>query len=118
MGGMGSTAGARALLVVGFLAAWIGYDAWLLSHVVLDPGATRSAAHALLETPAVRNGLADQLVAQVDRRLPAAAKDPRVEPAVTAALRDPRVVAAFTNTVVNIHEALLSDTGRKTFTVD
>jgi hypothetical protein len=115
---MGSTTAARALLAVGFLAAWIGYDAWILSHVVLNPDATRSAAHALLETPAVRNGLADQLAAQVDRRLPSAAKDPRVEPAVTAALRDPRVVTAFTDTIVEIHEALLSGTDQKSFTVD
>ena len=48
---MASNRGARLLLVVGFLAAWIGYDAWLVSHVVLDPNATRAAAHALVETP-------------------------------------------------------------------
>jgi hypothetical protein len=115
---MGSSAGARALLVLGFLAAWIGYDAWLVSHVILDPGSTRAAAHALLETPAVRQSLADQLVTEVDRRIPLAAKDPRLAPAVGAALRDPRVIAAFTNTVANIHESILSHGNQTTFTVD
>jgi hypothetical protein len=118
MGAMGSSAGARALLVLGFLAAWVGYDAWLVSHVILDPASTRAAAHALLETPAVRQSLADQLVTEVDRRIPLAAEDPRLAPAVTAALHDPRVVAAFTNTVANIHEAILSHGNQTTFTVD
>ncbi|MDQ1381575.1 MAG: hypothetical protein QOJ71_2294, partial [Actinomycetota bacterium] len=115
---MGSSAGARVLLVLGFVAAWTGYDAWLLSHVVLDPGSTRAAAHALLETPAVRQSLTDQLVTQVERRIPLAAKDPRLKPAVAAALRDPRVIAAFTNTVASIHEEILSHGDQTTFTVD
>ena len=118
MGPMGSSAGAKALLVIGFLAAWIGYDAWLLSHVAFDPDATRSAAHALLDTPAVRQSLADQLTTQLAQRVPATAGDPRVAPAVASALRDPRVTAAFADTVVNIHEAILSGADQQTFTVD
>jgi hypothetical protein len=118
MGSMGSSAAAKALLVIGFLAAWIGYDAWLVSHVAFDPDATRSAAHALLDTPAVRHSLADQLTAQLEQRLPATANDPRVAPAVASALRDPRVTSAFADTVVNIHEAILSGDDRNTFTVD
>jgi hypothetical protein len=86
--------------------------------VILDPGSTRAAAHALLETPAVRQSLADQLVTEVDRRIPLAAKDPRLAPAVRAALRDPRVIAAFTNTVASIHESILSHGTQTTFTVD
>jgi hypothetical protein len=115
---MGSSAGAKVLLVVGFLAAWLGYDAWLVSHVVLDPNATRAAAHALLETPAVRNSLTDQLTQQVDSRVPAATGDPRVAAAVATTLRDPRVVAAFTDTIVSIHRSILSGTNQKVFTVD
>jgi hypothetical protein len=115
---MGSNMGARVLLVVGFLAAWIGYDAWLVSHVVLDPNSTRSAAHALLETPAVRRGLADDLTRDLNRKLPAAAKNPRVRPAVAAALRDPRVTNAFADTVVHIQQTILNDGDSARFTVD
>ncbi len=115
---MGSNLGARVLLVVGFLAAWIGYDAWLVSHVVLDPNSTRAAAHALLETPAVRRGLADDLTRDLNRKLPAAAKNPRVRPAVAAALRDPRVTNAFADTVVHIQQAILTDGDGTRFTVD
>ncbi len=115
---MGSTTAARALLVVGFFAVWIGYDAWMVSHVVLDPGATRAAAHALLEAPAVRSGLADTITAEIERRLPAASNDPRVGPAVAQAMRDPRVEAAFADTIARIHEAVLSDAGATSFTID
>jgi hypothetical protein len=115
---MGSNLGARALLVVRFLAAWIGYDAWVVSHVVLDPNSTRAAAHALLETPAVRRGLAHDLTRDLDRKLPAAAKNPRVRPAVAAALRDPRVTSAFADTVARIRQTILSDGDGARFTVD
>jgi hypothetical protein len=115
---MGSNMGARVLLAVGFLAAWIGYDAWLVSHVVLDPNSTRAAAHALLETPAVRRGLADDLTRDLNRKLPSAVKNPRVGPAVAAALRDPRVTNAFADTVVRIQQTILSDGDRARFSVD
>jgi hypothetical protein len=115
---MGSSAGARILLVVGFLSAWIGYDAWIVSHVVLDPDSTRAAAHALLDAPAVRRSLADQVTTEIFRQLPAAASDPRVGPAVTTAIRDPRVEAAFADTITRIHEAILTDSGTNTFTID
>jgi hypothetical protein len=114
----GSTAAARALLVIGFMAAWIGYDAWIFSHVVLDPSTTRSAAHALLGSPTVRSSLADTITAQVDRQLPAATNDSRVGPAITQALRDPRVEAAFADTIAQIHQAVLADTSTTSFRID
>ena len=115
----GSGTGARVLLVIGFLAACIGYDAWLTAHVVLDPSSTRAAAHALMQTPPVRKALADDLTKELDRRLPGATRDPRVGAAVRTALADPRVTNAFADTVASIHEAVLSGTGdRQTFTVD
>jgi len=115
---MRSKAGFRALLVVGFLAAWIGYDAWIATHTVLDPGATRNAARALIAVPAVQHGLADQITAQIDRQLPTASRDPRIAPAVAAALRDPRVANAFANTIAQVHRAVLSDGDGREFTVD
>jgi hypothetical protein len=116
---MASNRGARLLLVVGFLAAWIGYDAWLVSHVVLDPNATRAAAHALVETPAVRHRLAHDLTKELERQLPAAAKDSHVSAATATAVRDPRVSAAFADTVSHIRQAILSDgRGTKSFSVD
>jgi hypothetical protein len=116
---VGSNSGARLILLVGFLAAWIGYDAWLFSHVVLDPDATRSAAHALVETPAVRHRLADNLTKELEQQVPSAAGDPHVRAAVTAAVRDPRVATAFADTVSSIRAAVLSDVhGPATFTVD
>ncbi len=114
----GSGAAARALLVVGFLAAWIGYDAWIASHVVLDPGTTRSASHALLGSPTVRSALADTITAQIDRQLPAARSDPRVAPAIAQALRDPRVEAAFADTIAQIHQTVLSDSSTASFRID
>ncbi len=115
---MGSNLGARLLLVVGFLAAWIGYDAWIVSHVAFNPEATRAAAHALLDAPAVRKSLADQLKNEIAQQLPAIASDPRVGPALDRALRDPRVEAAFADTVAQIHQAVLSDSNAQTFTID
>ena len=109
------------LLVVGFLAAWVGYDAWIASQVVLHPNATRAAAHALLQTPAVQRGLADQLTTTLEHQLPAAAKDPHTAPAVAAAVRDPRVSAAFADTVARIHQAVITNDsphGPRTFTID
>lgn len=116
---MASNRGARLLLVVGFLAAWIGYDAWLVSHVVLDPNASRAAAHALVDTPAVRHRLAHDLTKELERQLPAAAQDANVSAATAAAVRDPRVAAAFADTVSHIRQAILSD-GRstETFSID
>jgi len=118
---MSSNRGARVLLVFGFLAAWIGYDAWIASHVVLDPNATRAAAHALLQTPAVQRGLADELTTALDHQLPAAAKNPHTAPAVAAAVRDPRVTAAFANTIEHIHQAVVAKndaSGPRDFTSD
>jgi hypothetical protein len=115
---MGSGTAARVLLVIGFLAAWIGYDAWIFSHVVLDPSTTRSAAHALLESATVRSSLADTVTAQIDRQLPAATNDPRVGPAVAEAIRDPRVEAAFADTIAQIHQAVLADANTTTFRID
>jgi hypothetical protein len=116
---VGSHTAARALLVVGFLAALIGYDAWLFSHVVLDPDATRAAARALIDTPAVRHRLADHLTEELERKLSAAARDPHVAAAAAIAVHDPRVSAAFADTVADIRSAILSDgNGPETFTVD
>ena len=87
--------------------------------MVLDPNATRAAAHALLETPAVRHRLAADLTKELERQLPAAAKDAHVSAAAAAAVRDPRVSAAFADTVAHIRQAILSDgSGTRTFTVD
>ncbi len=105
---MGSNLGARVLLIIGFLAAMIGYDAWIASHVVLDPNTTRAAAHALLATPAVQRGIGDELHKQIDEHLPDAARDPRIAAAVVAAVRDPRVATAFADTIASIHAAVLS----------
>jgi hypothetical protein len=114
--------GARILLVLGFLAAFVGYDAWIVSHAIFDPGATRAAAHALLEAPAVRQGLADQITTELYRQLPNAEQDPRARAAVAAALHDPRVANAFADTIAQIHAAVLSGaptrTGEQTFTID
>jgi hypothetical protein len=116
---MGSNRGARLLLAVGFVAAFIGYDAWIVSHAILDPGTTKSAAHALIESSAVRNRLADDLTKELEQQLPTATADPHVRAAAAAAVRDPRVADAFAETVVRIREAILSDgSGKQTFTVD
>jgi hypothetical protein len=115
---VGSKAGARILLVVGFLAAWIGYDAWIASHVVFDPGTTRAAAHALLDAPTVRRGLADQVSQRLNRQLPGAANNPRVAQAIATALRDPRVVRAFADTVAQIHAAILAGTTQQNFVIN
>ena len=104
---------------MGFLAALIGYDAWLFSHVVLDPDATRSAAHALIGTDAVRDRLADHLTDELKHQLPAAAKDRHLATAAAKAVRDPRVATAFADTVADIRSAILTDgSGPETFTVD
>ncbi len=115
---MGSRRTARTLLVVGFLAAWIGYNAALVSHVVLDPHTTRAAAHALLEAPAVQRSLADEVTREIDRQVPAAAQNPRIAAATKTALRDPRVVNAFADTIEQMHTSILSATPRTSFTVD
>lgn len=115
---MGSRRAARLLLVVGFLAAWIGYNAALVSHVVLDPHTTRAAARALLEAPAVQRSLADEVTREIDRQVPVAAQDPRIAAATKTALRDPRVVNAFANTIEQMHESILSATPRTSFVVD
>ncbi len=109
---------ARLLLVVGFLAAWIGYDAYLASHVIFDPGSTRAAAHALLKTSVVQRDLTDDITKALDKRLPGAARDPRAKAAVKAALADPRVTDAFANTLARIHEQVLSNGDSTSFTVD
>jgi hypothetical protein len=119
---VGSRAGARILLVLGFLAAWVGYDAWIVSHAVLDPNATRAAAHALLQAPAVRRGLADEITTQLDKKVPAAKEDPHAPAAVAAALSDPRVTGAFADTIAQIHTAVVSSapaqSSDETFTID
>jgi hypothetical protein len=116
---MGSNRGARVLLAVGFLAALIGYDAWLFSHVVLEPDATRSAAHALIATSAVQDRLADHLTAELERQLPGAATNPHLVAAAATAVRDPRVATAFADTVADIRSAILTDgRGPETFSVD
>ncbi|HEV7525597.1 MAG TPA: hypothetical protein VGP92_11565, partial [Acidimicrobiia bacterium] len=80
------------------------------------------AAHALLDAPAVRRGLADQLTQELDRRVPGAVHDPRTAAAVAAAVRDPRVTSAFADTIAAIHQALMtSDASTRTaapFTID
>ena len=115
---MGSNAGARALLVVGFLAAWIGYDAYLASHVMFDPGSTRAAAHALLQTSVVQRDIARDVTKELNNRLPEAARDPRAAAAVKAALRDPRVTNAFADTLERIHEQVLSGGSSTSFAID
>jgi hypothetical protein len=109
---------ARVLLGLGLIAAWVGYDAWIVSHVVLDPNATRSAAHAVLQTEPVRRGLTDALTQELVHRIPAAAKDPNVRPAVAQALRDPRVTAAFADTMARLHEGILTGGSGTTFRID
>jgi hypothetical protein len=116
---MGSNAGARLLLAVGFVAALIGYDAWIVSHAVLDPNTTKAAAHALIENSAVRHRLADDLTKELEQKLPTATRDPHLRAAAAAAVRDPRVADAFAQTVVQIRDAILSDgSGKQTFSVD
>jgi len=115
---MGSNFAARVLLTVGFVAAFIGYDAWVVSHVVLDPDTTRAAAHALLETPAVRRGLADAITKQIEQQVPAAAKDEQLDAVVSTAVRDPRVATAFADTIANIHRTILASESTRTFVVD
>ena len=104
---MRSNRAARVLLALGVVAAYLGYDAWIVSRVALDPAATRAAAGAVLRTEPVRRDLAATLTDELTQRVPAAAKDPNVRPAVAQALRDPRVTAAFADTLEQIHEQLL-----------
>jgi hypothetical protein len=115
---MGSNFGARILLTVGFIAAFIGYDAWIVSHVALDPNTTRAAAHALLATPSVRHGLADAITKQIEQQVPAAANDKQLDAAVATAVRDPRVATAFADTIANIHRTILASESTRTFVVD
>jgi hypothetical protein len=120
----GARVAARILLVVAFVAASIGYDAWLAARVVFDRATIASAAHAVIETPAVHRALAEQLTKTVEDQVPAARDDPRLAAAVRAALDDPRVTAAFTDTVLAVYDEIVSPPvrarrdGPATFTVD
>jgi len=114
---MGSKLPARVFLVLGFLAAWIGYTSWYTARIAFDPGATRAAAHAILTAPPVQRGLADQMTTQVDRELKAAGAGQKVTDAVHAAIRDPRVANAFADALAQVHQALLVDKGEQ-ITID
>jgi len=115
---MGPGTAARALLVVGFLAAWIGYDAWIVSHVVLDPDTTQAAAHALFGLARRAEQSRPHGYHEIDRRFPQATADPRVAPAVARAPPRPARRAAFADTIARVHAAVLSDAKTTKITID
>jgi hypothetical protein len=109
--------GARLLMVLAFVAAAVSYNAWVFTHTVLDPNATRGAAHTLLAAPAVQRSISDNLTKAVDDALEEQHADPQVARAVRKALRDPRVKKEFEDAFVELHRALISG-GDTTVTID
>jgi hypothetical protein len=97
----------RLLLIVAYIAAALGYNAWVASQTVLDPDATRSVAKTLLESPAVQRAISEDISREIRNDLGEDANDPRVQTAIVDALHDPTVAAAFANAAATLHEALI-----------
>jgi hypothetical protein len=95
---------ARVMMIVGFLAALVGYNAWITARTLLDPDATRVAARTLVTTPAVQRSLSDNVTRAVEDKLTEAGADPEIRAAVGDALRDPRVATAFADAVASLME--------------
>jgi hypothetical protein len=115
---MRSNAGARFLMIAGFLACSLAFSAWIVTRTALDADATERAARSLLNTDAIRDEVREQLRTQVAAALDRANTDPILAAAITAALDDPRLVDAFTNAIVRAHEALLGDEGAANVVLD
>jgi hypothetical protein len=110
MGGSpaGSTLFPRLLLIVAYIAAAFGYNAWVASQTVLDPGATRDVATTLLASPAVQRAITEDVSRELQREVGLDANDPAMQTAINAALHDPRVTAAFAKAAATLHDALIS----------
>jgi hypothetical protein len=99
---------ARVLLVVGFLAASVGYSSWTATRTVLDPSATRSATKALLAAPAVQTMLTREIRASLQPALGTAATNPKLNTAIREAVADPRFASAFENAITTLHREILN----------
>jgi hypothetical protein len=106
---MASKAGARVLLVLAFVAASIGYNAWIVTQTVLDNGATADVVHRVIQTPSVQASLRKQLDKALAQQLDYVPNNPAVQQAISNATRDPRVKAAFEAALVHLHRVLLSN---------
>lgn len=102
---------ARVCLAAGFLAATIAYGAWTASRTALDPDATGDVAEALLESPVIRDNLAEDLRSQVAQATASDTLDPDTAAAIDGVLSDPRMVDAFGAAIASMQSALLD--GRK-----
>jgi hypothetical protein len=112
-----TTAGSRILLVIGFVAASVGYNAWIASRTVLDTGATAAVVHRVVTTPSVQHSLRDQLHKALEQQLEYVPSNPAIQHAIENAARNPRVRTALEDGIVQLHKALLSK-GVATITLD
>jgi hypothetical protein len=114
---MANSAGARILMVLGFVAASLAYNAWIASRTVLDTGATADVVHHIVTTPSLQHSLRDALRKALEQRLDYVPSNPAIQRAIENAARDPRISAAFEDAIVQLHRALLSH-GAATITLD
>jgi hypothetical protein len=105
---MANNAGARILLVLGFVAASLGYNAWIASRTLLDSGATAAVVHRIVTTPTVQRSLRDELHKALEQQLDYVPSNPAIQQAIENAARDPRITTAFESAIVQLHKALLS----------
>jgi len=104
---------ARVMLTVGFLAASIAYSSWTVQRTILDPSATRVAAKALLDTPAVKTMLAKELRTSLLPALGPKTDPLKLSAAIDAAVVDPKFVAAYQDAIVSIQKSVFSEGTRR-----
>jgi hypothetical protein len=114
---MANNAGARILLLLGFVAASLGYNAWITSRTVLDTSATAAVVHRIVTTPSVQHSLRNELHKALEQQLDYVPSNPAIQLAIANAARDPRITTAFEHAIVQLHKALLSS-GATTITLD
>jgi hypothetical protein len=105
---------AHVCLAFAFVAAGIGYGAWSVQRTALDPSTSGDLARVLLDSPVVRDGVRDELAADVSN---APATDAEVRRAIEQALDDPRFTEAFATAVEDIY-ALVLGARQGTVTID
>ena len=108
---------ARVLLTLGFLAASIAYSSWTVQRTILDPSATRVAAKALLETPAVQTTLSKEIRTSLAPALGPKTDPKKLAAAIDAAVVDPKFVAAYQDAIVSIQKSVFAD-GNSRVTLD
>jgi hypothetical protein len=108
---------ARVMLTLGFLAASVSYSSWTAQRTILDPSATRVAAQALLETPAVKTMLAKEIRTGLQPALDPKTDTKKLTAAIEAAVGDPKFVAAYQDAIVSIQKSVFDD-GNSRVTLD